>query len=114
MHSKKDERSDHSFDPSKPAAIDIDDLPIPTAQKRGPRTFEQLLESNLKKEGAEFMPLSPSKQPELSQYDAKPKREFLKRKNNAVVATNIPPPKQYRYFINQFEENILEVPHAVE
>jgi hypothetical protein len=60
-------------------------------------------------------PVSPSKRQEASQFGAKPKREFLKRdRAKTFVQKDIPPPKQYTYFINQFEENILEVPNAVE
>ena len=76
---------------SKNGGLDIDDLPIPTADE-GPKTFEQLLEEKLEAAAALG---SASKQ---VAGDAVPKKQFLKRKQPTYVPPSRPQTKQYRYY----------------
>ena len=65
--------------------FDIDDIPIPTAED-GPKTFEQLLAEKL--EAAEM--LAEGQENNDPSADARPKKEFLKRKKPAYVPPTQP------------------------
>jgi hypothetical protein len=87
-------------------AINIDDIPIGGASK--PKTFEEILEENLRKMGQDPMaslppPTSKSNNFRNDEEDDRPnKKEFLKRKSQkAPVAVQT---KKYNYYVDNFEE----------
>lgn len=73
--------------------LDIDDIPIPTAED-GPKTFEQLLAEKMEAEQV----LSQGRDNNEVMTDNRPKKEFLKRKKPAYVPPAKPENKQYRYY----------------
>ena len=86
--------------------VNIDEMPIASKKK----TFEELLEENLKQEQARGGPprevksaTRPETAPELP--GSKPKHEFLKRKARPPTNPDSSKPKKYNYYADCFEEN---------
>ena len=67
----------------KAQPLNIDDIPIPTANAIKPKSFDELLREQLKLEGQD------SGEFENNPEEGQPKREFLRRKKPLIV-----PPKQ--------------------
>jgi hypothetical protein len=75
-------------------------MPIPSKK---PRTFEELLESNLKNAGPDALPPSPNRVSPSKASRPKPKKEFLRRKTpTSNPAANVEA-KKYRYYAQNFD-----------
>lgn len=89
--------------------MNIDDIPIGGGR---PKTFEELLEENLKKMGQD--PLS-NNVVEGDKYenirddedgdDRPQKKEFLKRKSQKIAPVQSTQVKKYNYYVDNFDEN---------
>ena len=93
--------------------VNIDERPIASKKK----TFEELLEENLKQEQARGgvqrevkSATRPETAPEL--LDSKPKHDFLKRKTRPPTNPDSNKPKKYNYYADCFEENAGETGRA--
>lgn len=87
--------------------MNIDEIPIGGG---APKTFEELLEENLRKMGGggdnfSSQPLHESLyNREEEEKPAQPKREFLKRKTQKSSAAGVPS-KKYNYYVDNFEDS---------
>ena len=76
----------------------VDDIPITTTKAK---TFEELLESNLRQLGMDAVPPQ-SDNDDYGQQDNS-KKEFLKRKSKKQAIAPAPP-KKYNYYVDNFDE----------
>jgi hypothetical protein len=83
-------------------AINIDDIPIGGTK---PKTFEEILEENLRKMGQDPSAVLPDSNPQsrVNEDEEGRKKEFLKRKSQKSNAVAVPT-KKYNYYVENFEE----------
>jgi hypothetical protein len=85
--------------------MNIDDIPIGGGR---PKTFEELLEENLKKMGQDPGTAQneyDNQRDEVEGDDGKPqKKEFLKRKSLKATAPQNTQIKKYNYYVDNFDE----------
>ena len=90
---EENNQSYHHWAKNNSKVVNIDDIPITSKAK----TFEELLESNLKEGGQEYSSIEDVVKPRNE------KKQFLKKKSKKM---DIPagPTKRYNYYIENFEE----------
>lgn len=80
-------------------AVNIDDIPIPTAKSKN---FEELLENNLRQLGMEGNE-EDNEGEYMQNTNRHQKKEFLKRKSKKTSVSAMPA-KKYNYYVDNFEE----------
>jgi hypothetical protein len=93
-------------------AVNIDDIPVGPTR---PKTFEELLEENLRKMGQNpndiVVPENTNTFNRGEEEERHQKKEFLKRKSQKATVTAVPS-KKYNYYVDNFDENKKKEPRS--